>query len=402
MKIDIDDLKVGTILEKNIERQDGTLILNKGTLLTQGIIERLKKMNGIRCSESELLEIEEVDETVELELRDDTENALKEFLDNPSVSNMEKIEENTKKIVEAIENSEDPQYDLEMYLQKVNDISCHSVRVACFSILLAKMYNDSLKIIGGNRLIDLNDIALAAVLQDIGKIYKEDNEKLERLEKVPNIDVIEKICPGIKDLPLDKYDENYSSVYSYCVVGGMENVNSATKLMLLFSGEPENGDGCLKVPTQVTKKRNDFIYGAKIIRVCNVYDNAMQQAINNNNSLEEVVSELGYDARNGIINDEIQNLLINKVKLYPVKTRVRLSNGEIAVVKQSRVGQQDSYKPVVCTRPYPGRMIDLKETTNITIQSIVSKELFKKLVKQQIEDMKYSAKSGKKAEGIEI
>ena len=84
---------------------------------------------------------------------------------------------------------------------------------------------------------------------------------------------------------------------------------------------------------------------------------------------------------------------VNKVKLYPYKTRVILSNGQGAVVEESRVGQYDSYKPVVYTRPYPGKKIDLRESTNITIKSVLSKSKFKNLMKDQIEDMKNIASS---------
>lgn len=385
MEINIDDLREGTILDKAIERADGTLILTKGTILTRGIIQRLSKLSNIRFAEDQSLN--EVQETVDLNLRNATEDALNEFLKNPNNSNMQEIRENTRKIVEMIESSEELQYDLEAYLRQPNDGSSHSVRTSCFSILLAKMYNDSLRNSDKKFRINLNDIAVAAVLQDVGLIYK-DKERIKEIKEIPNADVIERFLPGIKDTPLDEYDERYSTVYSYCAVAEMKGISSAAKLMILLSKEPETGKGCLKVPTEVNARRSDFLYGAKIINVCSVYDSSMKRTIDNKDSLEEVVSELGYDARNGIVNSEIQELLINRLKLYPIKTRVVLSTGEVAVVQESRVGQQDSYKPVVYTRPYPGRRIDLKETTNITIKSILSKEMFESLVKDQIQDMK--------------
>lgn len=390
MKVDISELNEGTLLERTIEREDGTLLLTKGTKLTNAIIQRLKRLDNIRFSEDELSN-EEVEETVNPDLRSATEDSLKEFLKNPSDSNMEKIKENTKKIVETIEDTQNAQYDLEMYLKQTNDMSSHCVRVACFSILLAKIYNNNLKKSNQGPLIDLNDIAIAAVLQDVGTMYKD--KQIPNIEKkIP--DSVERVLPGIKDTPFDTYDEQYLPVYSYCAVAGMRNISSAAKLMILLSKEPETGDGCLKLSTETSKKRTDFNYGAKIINVCNMYDNSMKQTIDNGNSLEEVVSELGYYARNGIINNEIQDLLFNNVRLYPIKTRVVLSNGEVAVVENSRVGQQDSYKPVVHTRPYPGQRIDLKETTNVTIKSILSKEMFKKIVKDQIEDTKNRIVSG--------
>lgn len=104
-----------------------------------------------------------------------------------------------------------------------------------------------------------------------------------------------------------------------------------------------------------------------------------------------VVSEIGQYAINGDISEEIKELLINKVKLYPHNTRVLLSNGQIATVEECRVGHYDSYKPVVCTCGIPRKRIDLKESITTTIKSIVSKERFNGILEQQIAHMKDEA-----------
>lgn len=393
MEINFEELMEGSTLEKSIVRKDGTLILNKGTVLTRGIIDRLRKLkNVIKYDGEENSKEDEIEETVEVDLRHDTEDDLNEFLNNPTATQIQKVKENLNKIVENIKSSGDPQYDLEMYSEQPQDNFSHDVRVACFSILLAKLYNDTLKNPNKQELINLRDIAVAAALKDVGVIYK-DSSRLSQIKEIPNVSVMEPLFPGIKDTPLDHYDEKYSSVYSYCAVANMENVSNATKLMILLSKEPENEKGALKIPTSISSRRNSIIYAGKIINVCNVYDNAMKQAIDNNVSLENVVAELGQSAVNGMISNEIKELLINKVKLYPYKTRVILSNGQGAVVEESRVGQYDSYKPVVYTRPYPGKKIDLRESTNITIKSVLSKSKFKNLMKDQIEDMKNIASS---------
>ena len=116
-----------------------------------------------------------------------------------------------------------------------------------------------------------------------------------------------------------------------------------------------------------------------------------RSAIDNETSLEDVISELGQYAINGVVSNEIKELLINKVKLYPHNTRVLLSNGQVATVETCRVGHYDSYKPVVRTCGLSRRRIDLKESTNTTIKSIVSKDKFKGLVEQQIANMKDEA-----------
>ena len=87
----------------------------------------------------------------------------------------------------------------------------------------------------------------------------------------------------------------------------------------------------------------------------------------------------------------IKELLINKVKLYPHNTKVLLSNGQVATVEECRVGHYDSYKPVVRTCGISRRRIDLRESINTTIKSIVSREKFNGILEQQIEHMKNEA-----------
>lgn len=387
MEINFEELTVGKLTERDIVRTDGTLILKEGTTLTPNMLYHLRNLKGtIEYKGEEQEGFEEVEETVDKGLREEAERNITEFLSNPTEAQAKKIKQTAAKIVERTQESEDPQFDLEHYLNDENDKTSHAVRVACFSILLARIYNNTLKPTENKSLINLNDIAVAALLQGTGSIYQ-DRKKLDELTEVPNLNGMNELFPGIKETPLDHYDERYSSVYSYSAVSDFDSISDSAKLMILLSNEPENGNGPLKLPSVISSKRNSILYGAKIIKVCNIYDNAIKRAIDNENSLENVVAELGQCAMNGEVSNEIKELLINKVKLYPRKTRVMLSSGEVATVETSRVGQYDSYKPVVRTCASK-RKIDLKESTNTTIKSIVSKDKFKGLVKQQIEDMK--------------
>lgn len=393
MEINFGELTVGMVIERNIIRKDGTLILNKGTKLTSGLLARLRNLEGtIKFEGDEPQVFEEVDEEVDESLRKETEQNISEFLAHPTEEQVQKIKENATMIVERTQKNDELQFDLEDYLSQKNDTTSHDVRVACFSILLAKLYNDSIGATNSKALINLNDIAVAALLHDVGTIYKSP-EKMAKLTAVPKSKEMEEILPGIKDTPLDEYDENYSSIYSYSAVADFDSISNSAKLMMLLSGEPETGDGPLKMPASISSRRNSILYGAKIIKVCSVYDNAMKRAIDSETSLEDVVSELGQYAINGDISNEIKELLINKVKLYPHNTRVLLSNGQVATVEMCRVGHYDSYRPVVRTCGLLRKRIDLKESTNTTIKSIVSRDKFKGLVEKQIDDMKNEATS---------
>lgn len=120
----------------------------------------------------------------------------------------------------------------------------------------------------------------------------------------------------------------------------------------------------------------------------------MKRTIEQDNSLEEIASELGYYAQNGIVSSEVEQLLINNLPLYPVGTKLKLSSGEFAIVKESFTGPYNTYKPIVSTLNFPRKTIDLRDATNVTITSISSKQnLFKDLIRNQINAVKRNAQS---------
>lgn len=74
MEINFGELTVGMVIERNIIRKDGTLILNKGTKLTSGLLARLRNLEGtIKFEGDEPQVFEEVDEEVDESLRKETE-----------------------------------------------------------------------------------------------------------------------------------------------------------------------------------------------------------------------------------------------------------------------------------------------------------------------------------------
>lgn len=405
MEINFNELLVGMVLEEPLYRNDNTLILQKGTILTERMIHRLKNLKNsgffdgvieVNAEQAQklLYDRKETPETISSELRNSTATTLEEFFENPDSSNIQDLKKRSSEIASVVESCDSFKYDLENY-QNNTELYAHSVRVACFSAILAKAYNTRIKSLFpstySDNIINLQDITTAALLQDLGKTCK-NSKTFDTITRIPGIVSLQTSFPGILDTPLDKYDEKYFSVYSYCMVASMNQLNTISKFMILLSNEPDSENGCLKVPFKLSKSRSPSMYGAKIIHLCDIYDNAMQNAIAKNSSLEEVVSELEFDAQNSIVNSVVEQLFINTIPIYPVDTRVKLSTGEYAIVKENFKNRYDSYKPVVRTVPFPGRIIDLrnKKTTTITIDSVVSKDLIKK----QIDTIKFNV--GKK------
>ena len=403
----ISKLQVGMKMPVQLKRKDGVILVEKDRIVTERTIEQLKRLKDriehIKLDDMDSKDADEIlnigrkpKETVEVKVIEEVESCLKELANNFNSSTVQDIKGSMDEIVNSIEKSTEFQHNIERrYIQQLNDKSSHSVIVACFSILLAKRYNDKLKALNPklskDDLIKLEDVAMAAVLQDIGKIC-EDSENLKKIppmEEIPGMKDIQERLPAIKDVPLDRYDERYSSVYSYLLLGGLKEgtINKDVRMMVLLSNEPETGDGCLKLPKQISTQKRPNIEGAKVIHICDIFDRAMKRAIEQEHSLEEVASEINQYTVDGTVNEELGQIFMKNVQLYPINTRVVLSEGRIARVIKNYYNRYDVYKPtvqVVAT----GQIIDLRNRTDITIKSIITKLLYPKLVSDQVQAMK--------------
>lgn len=392
MRIGVRNLDIGMTVEKPIMTKDGKLLVNAGVVID----ERKRELLIKRKDDIEYIEVEGNESTIKVSSINNAKDALKNFkgnLNNTEI--MEDMKEAMKVISDEIDKNEGPfESNVLSYMHEI-DTYAHPVRVACLSMVMAKIYNSNLKRIKPNfderSLINLEEIAMAAVLHNIGEDYKEDN-KFNEITEIGKIYVnkLGETFPGIKDTPLDKYDEKYSSVYSSIITSRIKGTSGNTRMMVLLSNEPENGKGCLKLSPELSNKRTPSIYGAKIIHFCDVYDRVMKQAIDGEKiSLENIISLIEYYSINGEINRKIEQLMINNMKIYPIGMEVMLSTGEIAKVKTSFVGR-DIYKPIVCTLIPPIRRIDLRVVNNITITSIIGKKS-RDIMRQQIEDGAISA-----------
>lgn len=403
----INKLEPGMKMPAQLKRKDGIILVEKDRVVTERTIKQLKNMKDrIEHIQLDDMEPKEADdmlnidrkpkETVEVKVIEEVEECLKEISKNFNASTVQDIKKSMKGIVSSIEESTEFQHNIERrYIQQLNDKSSHSVIVACFSILLAKRYNDRLRVLNPKlskeALIKLEDIAMAAVLQDIGKICedKENLKKIPPLEEIPSVKDIQDKLPAIKDVPLDRYDERYSSVYSYLLLESLkeDTINKDIRMMVLLSNEPETGKGCLKVPNQISTQKRPNVEGAKVIHICDIFDKSMKRAIEQEHSLEEVASEINQYAVDGTINRQLGEIFMKNVQLYPINTRVVLSDNRIARVIKNYYNKYDVYKPtvqIVATN----EIIDLRKCTDITIKSIITKLLYPKLVSDQVQAMK--------------
>lgn len=388
MRVHVKDLKVGDIIANDLYSATGVLIVSRNKELTEKDIALILKfgIKNVNIINKELLENNENEktQTVREKLKIETSEALKELINNPNDLNIENMKQLTSDIIESIKNDKDYKYDMQDYFDK-KEMFDHSVRVACYSIVIGKIYNNKLLTLypesSSKYLINLEDIAIAAVLHNIGKTCNKDG-KLDKITEIPYLENLSEVFSGIKDTPLDHYDKRYSAVYAYSLIADLKQISNNVKKMVLLSHEPESERGCLKIPFGANSKKLPFMYGAKIIHACDAFDNTMQEAINSNQSLEQVAYQMDFCATSGFIDTEIQQSIMNNIPLYPERTKVKLSNNKYAMVVESRLGEPaNSCYPVVKLLD-SNEILDLQKYTNLTIGSVVSGE---EIAKAQID-----------------
>lgn len=421
----IEKLTIGDIIPIQLKTKNGVVLVEEGRTVTQRIKQTLQRLYD--DGEIEHIELEKMDpkdadkvlnmgrkpmDTINNRVMNNTKKKIKEILKNFNSSTIENLKEDMQEVVNLIAESTQFQHNVERrYVQQADDISSHTIAVSCFSILLSKLYNKKLRDsniqISKDCLINLEDVALAAVFKDIGK-STENFGKLPPKLHIPE-DIQDKI-PEIKNVPLDKYDENYSSVYSYLLLGNIseQEVNDDIRTMVLLSNEPEEGKGCLKVTQYSSTQTKSSIIGGKIIHLCDIYDKLMENTIKQGHSLEEVVAAMLQYTVDGTINKELGNLFMSNVPLYPINTRVKLSDGRIARVIENNYREiQKNYNGYEICKPTveviepdesnelinektesKNEIIELKDSTTTTIASVVTESMYADLVRAQIESMK--------------
>lgn len=327
----VNKLKPNMIVARHILDRNGRVYINQNVRLTPFMINRLKyeKYSGIfifdHLSEDIFLK-----ENVPLDLQIQTCQSIKEnnidrciYLANEIASNLEHIES----IYTSMWSISD--YDSYTYM--------HSINVATYAGVLG------IKL--GFNLEKVSNLIMAGLLHDIGKTEIDEN---------------------ILNKPGKLTEEEYSLMKQHPVLGYnilSENTEIPSTVRCAVYQHHENTDGT-GYPNGISG--DDIYIFSRIIHICDVYDAMVSQrsykkTINPNDVLEHLMAQADH-----MFDFEIVKVFINNIIPYPEGVLVKLSNGEIAVVKKNN---SDVMRPIVIT--LKGKDIDLYKTLNVTIENIV-------------------------------
>ena len=366
---------IGTKLEVPIVVNNKVLV-NEGVVLTEALISKLLKLNihyiDVVAEEVAPQKMEKPN-TVSKELCNKIRSSL-------MTNNVEEIKEVASDMVSSVLRISDLdggfsnlKYDLETF-SNINEFD-HAIRVAIFSIILAYLYNQKLRsqIIGNGVVsgeVNIDDVAIAALMHDEG-MNNYNPSVLTKISDMKNNSYYYDKFPGIMNVPDDRFDDNYISLYSFCLLSDLPDLSSEAKFMVLMSMETENNMGPLK-PIGFRNSKGNVAMGAKIIKFCIFYYNFLDHCYHTGDSFENIISVLGQAATTASVNEELADLFLAKVPIYPVGAKVMLSDGREAIVIKSYTGFTYSSRPLV--ELTTGEFIDLRFATTLTIDYVCQEE----------------------------
>lgn len=378
-RILVKDLRVGDKLIGDIISSVGTnerVLLKSGTVLTEHHIEILQRRyrNSSVCVDVETNEQNNVETDIEEQYDNDINNisSISGHFEKRTVDvihtmygkspedwkhELGEIKQCMNQIIDTVKTSENLCYDLKDFIAE-DKKERHLYRVAKISIALANVYNST---VPKSAQINLTSIGMAALFHDYGKRFENRGDEIIKLRVDSELLRKLNLHPQFFNKP---YNRLLHSVYAYAALKGTAS-EEVCKIVLLSGLHNSNIN---KFGAKTPEAR-----AAKAIALCYAYDSLLEQVIREllPTPLENVLSVIDYGVNNGNFSRKAYKLFMDNILIYAPGTKVVLTNGDYATV----IGNNRDFpsRPVVSLDNAQGeqKLMDLSETTNITIRQII-------------------------------
>ena len=344
-KYNVQDIRGGEVLAKPLMTSSYRVILSENAVLRKEYIERLKELGfqeiyikEENADRRDAQEIRYVRQDVETSFRKKVKAILESHvdLDNDDLRELNQVAED---IIYSILEEEDVIESVIAIKERSADIYEHAVNCCVLAVILSarmKLDHDTIHSIGVGCL--LHDIGLRYITQDFQDV---------KIEKMPEEWQIE-----YKKHP----------VYGYCKLKDQGWLSQLSKDIILYHHECEDGSGYSfhrkKMPQEIA-----------IVNVCDSFDELISGIGCRRMRVYKAVEYLKC-FQNIKFNDKIVNEFLGIIAVYTTGSKVRMINGEEAVVIRQNRDFPD--RPVVrITRNKRGEYLSngkeidlLKERTN--------------------------------------
>ena len=338
--IDVKELKGGEILAADVMTEDFIVLIGKGSVIKKDYIERLHELNVTLVKiedesnqDDSFILKKEVEEVCLVKIRDILEHHT--YNDN---SELVKIENTAQEVIEDIMSDEavcEKVYELK---DRTPDVHEHSLTVCSMATLIAiklNYDNDTVK-----------DISIASLLHDLGLRYI-------------TIPFLNEDVSNLSKKEIEEYKKH--TVYGYTAVSHENWISDRAKKILLFHHEKLNGVG---YPLHAHVIPEEY----QVLGVCETFDELVCGIGCKQIKLSEAV-EFMKNIRGKFFDEKVMQAFFELIAIYPVGSKVRLSNGLEAVVISQNKGFPE--RPVL-KNIQTNDIIDLIKTHNIIINELIS------------------------------
>lgn len=353
--VTVEDLQEGDILAKDVLLEDYTVLLGKGTEIKNAYIDKLRELS-ISTVYIEEKEEKETESRLSLEeitiLKSDVEaqikDKVKEILElhvYQKTEGLKEIADTAQKIVADILEEDavvEKVYDIK---ERSADIYEHSLTICTIATLVALKLGFSEK--------DVYDISVSSLLHDIGLRYL----------------VVRYEDQDINLLPTKEQQEyKKHPIYGYTAIKNEDWISEEAKNIILNHQEHNDGTGYPLGTDIVTRE-------TQIVGVCDEFDELICGIGKARVRVHEAIncirnySGIWYDS-------DIVETFLQLIAVYPVGSKVRTNNGQLAVVMKQNVHFPE--RPVLRiieesdgNPPKEELIIDLIKDTSVVIQEVI-------------------------------
>lgn len=353
--VTVEDLQEGDILAKDVLLEDYTVLLGKGTVIKNDYIDKLRELS-ISTVYIEEKEEKEPDNRLSLEeitiLKSDVEEQIKDKVKEilelhvyQKTEGLKEIADTAQKIIaDILEEDEvvEKVYDIK---ERSADIYEHSLTICTIATLVALKLGLDEK--------SVYDISVSSLLHDLGLRYLVVRYEDQDINLIPT---------------KDQQEYKKHPIYGYTAIKNEDWISEEAKNIILNHQEHIDGTG-YPLGTDIVSRET------QIVGVCDEFD--------------ELICGIGkarvrvHEAINCIRNysgiwfdSDIVETFMQLVAVYPVGSKVRTNNGQLAVVMKQNVHFPE--RPVLRileesngNPPKEELIIDLIKDTSVVIQEVI-------------------------------
>lgn len=305
--ISVDSVKGHELLAKDIVNENNSVLMTAGTIVKREYISRLKELSiEYIYVEDELAQGVSLTDSLELQIKDQCQEAVRKILSKYSYHSDNELEEIitiADEIIYDIMRNPEVMYNLSSIRNKSEGTYSHSLNVCALSVILAFKLKIPKK--------KIREIAIGCLLHDIGFTY---------------------ISMDYSNLTWDECTEKELKelkkhvIYGYSAVDKMEWLSSTSKDIILSHHERLDGSG---YPFRL--KADKIRIGSKIAAVCDEFDSRVYGNLMPRMKVHDAIDYIVSQAEHKF-DLEVVKAFVASVAAYPIGALVITNNNEIGIV----------------------------------------------------------------------